>query len=175
MKNKPIVFGVILLFAMSVSVFAMTPQIGEKIIWGAETFAIAQRPLEPIMNQKVELGKKLTLSSSNHKGYQAEWLISKGKLYLVSFKANKRDGAGVSIQEVIPKARFPHHAKWFSGKLHFNLGDTNFIDNEHVWEAAIVFEIEKGIVKKFLMKKNVSTVYTWNGLPRKEDKTESRK
>ena len=108
---------------------------------------ILEHPIEQLW-KKPEARPKFDLgSTSNRKGYTAVWEIRDSKLYLVSFDAriNKRK---FKFRQIVPRAKLPHHATWFTGTLHIPIGEmlpgSGYFDPK--FERIEILEIKDGLV-----------------------------
>ncbi len=99
------------------------------------------------------------LSSVNAKGFEAEWCVRNGKLYLTHIKG-RVDGKWHRDQKLMPECKFPVYADWFSGNLHLPVGE--FADGM-VCEIVMTVCVEKGIVKNLSVSQNTAVVITWDG------------
>jgi hypothetical protein len=94
-------------------------------------------------------------TAANRKGYTATWKIRDSKRYLVSFKA-KINGKRVKFNQLVPGAKLPFNANWFTGKLHIPTGDmllgTGVFNPK--FERLEVLEVEKGIITERSERRN---------------------
>jgi hypothetical protein len=68
----------------------------------------------------------------------------------------------VRNEAILPSLRFPAQATWFTGKIYLGVGD--YIEDKHEYEAVIVFDVEKGLVKKMAFLPSAPINYSLNGL-----------
>ena len=57
----------------------------------------------------------------------------------------------------------PIVAKWFTGKIHLEVGEFDYQSQQA--NAVIIFDVENGIITKTTFAERIKRVQTWNGLP----------
>jgi hypothetical protein len=150
-------FGLLWLPSMAVA----TVQVSDRMQYDSKDTIVLECPLEDwLLRKEARQVKFDVMSTSNYKGYLAEWEIKDSKLRLVGFEATV-NGRRVSIDEIIPGAKLPVDAVWFSGKLHVPTGpalDTNgaTFATWTKYEQLDVLEVKKGRVVGKQIKHNTS-------------------
>ena len=99
-----------------------TVQSPDELQLNGERSWILEHPIEQLWKKSEARPKFDQGSTSNRKGYTAVWEIRDSKLYLVSFDAriNKRK---FKFRQIVPRAKLPHHATWFTGTLHIPINE----------------------------------------------------
>ncbi|MCD6048730.1 MAG: hypothetical protein K0Q55_133 [Verrucomicrobia bacterium] len=162
MKGRPeisprIIIQLILILGLSVVMSSLhaTNQIIDPIVWKGETFYPMPGPSILGAFPEKEKPQFEVASTSNWKGYEAEWEIKDNTLLLLSLKGRVK-GKHKEITELLPGKKPPIPATWYSGTLILPRGK------------------EIGILKKesrFVHEKETHLTFEKGRLVKTEDKT----
>ena len=162
-------FVVVTVFSLGSSIALATEQVKDRLSYGGHEYVIFEVPMlglwhtgdgEPPKSKFRPPALEVT-SSANWTGYRATWEIRDKKLMLRTIRGRIK-GKDVQNEAILPDMKFPVDATWFSGKIHLYVGDWN--EEEHQYEAVIVFEIDKGNVKSMSFSPSTQINWSWNGL-----------
>jgi hypothetical protein len=154
-----------------------TSQIWDTLIFGEHEYGIPEKPMAGVWQfgggvpepgrQKVPDFE--SRSTANHVGYEARFEIRDSKLMLRKL-SGWIAGKERRNEEILPEMKFPVIATWFTGKIHLCVGDFDFDGHTADCAAVIIFQVEKGTVKKmeFAERMQFGWSWPWNGVPRSE-------
>ncbi len=157
-----------------------TTQRPDVLIYGERKYAIPEIPMLGLWDygqEDVKLGMVKppqfdVLSTDNWFGYNARFQIRESKLFLDQ-STGKVEGKHRKDQELIPGRRFPIVAKWFTGRIHLEVGGYDNKAREAI--SVIIFQIEQGNVTKTEFRERMKRVGTWNGLPQQRAVVKQKK
>jgi hypothetical protein len=146
-----------------------SPQVNDRLVYGGHEYVIFQIPMlglwhygdgEP-PNGKLRPPAFEFTSFNNWAGYFAKWEIRDKELLLRTLRG-RLNGNDVQNEAILSRNKFPVKATWFSGRIYLLIGD--FSEDKQVFEAVIVFEIDKGNVKSMSFLPSAKISLAWNGL-----------
>ena len=156
-----------------------TQQIPNELVFGNRKYFIEEIPMLGLWDYgrgdpaegKEKPPKFEAANSANWVGYQAQFEIRNSKLWLKKI-TGKIDGKRQTNEQIIPGEDFPKVAKWFSGRIHLEVGD--FDDGTQEATSVIIFHIKNGVVTKTEYTERMKRVATWNGLPEADEEEPSQ-
>ena len=160
MSYSPTKFILLIVFVLTICEAHATEQWPEKITIGRQTFNFFSYPLEQLIS-KDEFFREYDFEpncSGAWRGYQGNWSIHTGELFLASLVSNPcsfdERSKTHDLKKILPEYDIAKHyfkADWFSGEIVIPLGITRAIagrktDSGHQYyeNQFIVYLIEKG-------------------------------
>jgi hypothetical protein len=142
------------------SLAGATIQVSDCLRYDSKDTIVLEFPLQDWLLRKGAPPVKFDeMATSSHKNYLAEWEIKDSKLRLVGFEATI-NGRRVSIDEIIPGAKLPVDAVWFTGNLHVPTGPAfDVVQTVACWmkyQRLDVLEVKNGRVVGRQVKHNTS-------------------
>lgn len=169
MITKRILMCVIVALAHGSGSASGSPQLSDTVYFGGHKYTIHQNPMCGLWyfgDGEVPNGTQRpptfdVTSPNNWIGYSATWQIHHSQLFLKDIRGKLR-GKMARNESILPQLTFPALATWFTGRIHMPVG--NFNEDKNEFEAVIVFDIEKGCVKKMEFYSTAPPNYTLDGV-----------
>ena len=103
--------------------YAMTAQVPELLLFEGAQHALCGTPLESFFAAQGTRPALLVECSNCWRGYQGQWEIRNGKLFLLDVSGELADGREFTTDALFPGSEGPIFAGWYSGRLRCPQGE----------------------------------------------------
>ena len=127
----------------------MTAQVPELLLVEGVQHALCDTPLESLFAAQGTRPSLQVQCSACWRGYQGQWEIRNGRLFLLGISGDFSDGRELTIDALLPGSEGPIFAGWYSGRLRCPQGQLlDYVHQgfESTYEHDLLIQICDGFV-----------------------------